>query len=126
MNELDSPRKPALPEQRQSELVKLLEVKGQMSVSDISAYFGVSEDTVRRDLDALAQRGALTRTHCGAVTITTLVHRDSPFLQRLNTRTAEKQRIGKAAAALISDGEMLLLYVGSTTRLFDADLAPQY
>jgi DeoR/GlpR family transcriptional regulator of sugar metabolism len=126
MNEIDSPRKPALPAQRQSELVKLLEVKGQMSVSDISAYFGVSEDTVRRDLDALAQRGALTRTHGGAVTITTLVHRDSPFLQRLNTRTAEKQRIAKAAAALISDGETLLINGGSTTRLFAAELNQQY
>src|SRR5258708_33122770 len=81
MNELDSPRKPALPAQRQSELVKLLEVKGQMSVSDISAYFGVSEDTVRRDLDSLGQRRALTRTHRGAVTITTLFHPGSPVLQ---------------------------------------------
>jgi DeoR/GlpR family transcriptional regulator of sugar metabolism len=126
MNELDPPRKPALPAQRQSELVKLLEVKGQMSVSDISDFFAVSEDTVRRDLDALAQRGALTRTHGGAVTITTLVHRDSPFLQRLNTRTAEKQRIAKAAAALISDGETLLINGGSTTRLFAAELNQQY
>src|SRR5258708_8732626 len=88
MNELDSPRKPALPAQRQSELVKLLEVKGQMSVSDISAYFGVSEDTVRRDLDALAQRGALTRTHGGPVTLPTPLPLDSPFLQILNTLTA--------------------------------------
>jgi DeoR/GlpR family transcriptional regulator of sugar metabolism len=126
MNELDPPRKPALPAQRQSELVKLLEIKGQMSVSDISDYFAVSEDTVRRDLDALAQRGALTRTHGGAVTITTLVHRDSPFLQRLNTRTAEKQRIAKAAAALIGDGETLLINGGSTTRLFAAELNQQY
>jgi DeoR/GlpR family transcriptional regulator of sugar metabolism len=126
MNELDPRRKPALPAQRQSELVKLLEVKGQMSVSDISDYFAVSEDTVRRDLDALAQRGALTRTHGGAVTITTLVHLDSPFLQRLNTCTAEKQRIAKAAAALIGDGETLLINGGSTTRLFAAELNQQY
>jgi DeoR family transcriptional regulator, fructose operon transcriptional repressor len=126
MSELDPPRKPALPAQRQSELVKLLEIKGQMSVSDISEYFNVSEDTVRRDLDALAEKGALTRTHGGAVTITTLVHRDSPFLQRLNTCTTEKQRIARAAAALISDGETLLINGGSTTRLFAAELNQQY
>jgi DeoR/GlpR family transcriptional regulator of sugar metabolism len=126
MNEIDLPRKPALPAQRQSELVKLLEIKGQMSVSDISEYFNVSEDTVRRDLDALAEKGALTRTHGGAVTITALVHRDSPFLQRLNTRAAEKQRIAKAAAALISDGETLLINGGSTTRLFAAELNQQH
>jgi DeoR family transcriptional regulator, fructose operon transcriptional repressor len=126
MSELEPPRKSALPAQRQSELVKVLEVKGQMSVSEISDYFNISEDTVRRDLDALAQKGALTRTHGGAVTITTLVHWDSPFLQRLNTRAAEKQRIAKAAAALISDGETLLVNGGSTTRLFAAELNQQY
>jgi DeoR family transcriptional regulator, fructose operon transcriptional repressor len=126
MNEADLPRKTALPAQRQSELVKLLEIKGQMSVSDISEYFSVSEDTVRRDLDALAERGALTRTHGGAVTITTLVHRDSPFLQRLNIHAAEKQRIARAAVALIGDGETLLINGGSTTRLFAAELNQQY
>jgi DeoR family transcriptional regulator, fructose operon transcriptional repressor len=126
MNDVDLPRKPALPAQRQNEVLKLLEIKGQMSVADISEYFNVSEDTVRRDLDALAEKGALTRTHGGAVTITTLVHRDSPFLQRLNTRTAEKQRIAKAAAALISDGETLLINGGSSTRLFAAELNQQY
>jgi DeoR family transcriptional regulator, fructose operon transcriptional repressor len=126
MSELDPPRKPALPAQRQSEVIKLLEIRGQMSVSEISDHFSISEDTVRRDLDALAQKGALTRTHGGAVTITALVHRDSPFLQRLNTQTAEKQRIAKAAAALISDGETLLINGGSTTRLFAAELSQQY
>jgi DeoR family transcriptional regulator, fructose operon transcriptional repressor len=126
MSELDPPRKSALPAQRQNELVKVLEIKGQMSVSEISDYFDISEDTVRRDLDALAQKGALTRTHGGAVTMTALVHLDSPFLQRLNSRTAEKQRIAKAAAALISDGETLLINGGSTTRLFAAELNQQY
>jgi DeoR family transcriptional regulator, fructose operon transcriptional repressor len=126
MNEVDSPRKSALPAKRQNEILKLLEVKGQMSVADISNHFNVSEDTVRRDLDALAERGALTRTHGGAVTITALVNRDSPFLQRLNARTAEKQRIGRAAAALISDGETLIINGGSTTRLFAAELSRQY
>ena len=126
MSDVDLPRKPALPATRQNELLKLLEIRGQMSVTDIAEQFHVSEDTVRRDLDALAERGALTRTHGGAVTITALVHRDSPFLQRLNTRTAEKQRIGRAAAALITDGETLLINGGSTTRLFAAELNQQY
>src|ERR1700739_3742903 len=125
MSELDQARKSALPAQRQSELVKVLEIKGQMSVSEISDYFNISEDTVRRDLDALAQKGALTRTHGGAVTITALVHRESPFLQRLKTRSAGKQRIAKAAAALISDGETLLINGGSTSRLFAAELGQQ-
>jgi DeoR/GlpR family transcriptional regulator of sugar metabolism len=122
MNDPDRPRKNALPAKRQTELVELLQARGQMLVADIAEYFQVSEDTVRRDLDSLAERGALTRTHGGAVAITALVHRDSPFLQRLNTRTAEKQRIAKAAVALIGDGETLLINGGSTTRFFAAEL----
>src|SRR5260221_2908642 len=122
MNDLDHPRKTALPAKRQTELVELLQIRGQMLVADIAEYFQVSEDTVRRDLDSLAERGALTRTHGGAVAITALVHRDSPFLQRLNCRTAEKQRIAKAAVALIEDGETLLINGGSTTRFFATEL----
>src|SRR5580704_10821690 len=101
MNDLDRPRKNALPAKRQTELVELLQVRGQMLVADVADYFQVSEDTVRRDLDSLAERGALTRTHGGAVAMTALVHRDSPFLQRLSSHTPEKQRLAKAAAALI-------------------------
>ncbi len=122
MNDLDRPRKNALPAKRQTELVELLQVRGQMLVADIAEYFQVSEDTVRRDLDSLAERGALTRTHGGAVAMTALVHRDSPFFQRLNSHTAEKQRIAKAAVALIGDGETLLINGGSTTRFFAAEL----
>jgi DeoR/GlpR family transcriptional regulator of sugar metabolism len=122
MNDFDRPRKNALPAKRQTELVELLQVRGQMVVADIAEYFQVSEDTVRRDLDSLAERGALTRTHGGAVAMTALVHRDSPFLLRLNRRTAEKQRIAKAAAALIGEGETLLINGGSTTRFFVAEL----
>ena len=54
--------------------------------------------------------------------MTALVHRDSPFFQRLNSHTAEKQRIAKAAVALIGDGETLLINGGSTTRFFAAEL----
>jgi DeoR family transcriptional regulator, fructose operon transcriptional repressor len=122
MNDHDRARKNALPAKRQTELVELLQTRGQMLVGDIARYFQVSEDTVRRDLDSLAERGALTRTHGGAVAMTTLVHRDSPFLQRLNTRTPEKQRIGKAAAKLIGEGETLLVNGGSTTRFFATEL----
>ena len=96
MSELDQPRKTVLPAQRQSELVKLLEIKGQMLVSEISDYFDVSEDTVRRDLDALAQKGALTRTHGGAVTISALPRRNPLEFQLL-------QRISMVATGTIDD-----------------------
>lgn len=93
-----------------------------MSVRELAAYFEISDDTVRRDLDLLASQGLLTRTHGGAVAITALVHRDSTFMQRMGTRTQEKKRIADAAIELIEDGETLLINGGSTTRLFAAQL----
>ena len=112
----------ALPAKRHAELLQLLLSRGQMSVRELAAYFEISDDTVRRDLDLLASQGLLTRTHGGAVAITALVHRDSTFMQRMGTRTQEKKRIADAAIELIEDGETLLINGGSTTRLFAAQL----
>jgi DeoR/GlpR family transcriptional regulator of sugar metabolism len=82
----------------------------------------VSADTVRRDLDLLAERGLLTRTHGGAVATDDLVTRDAPFAERLVTRKAAKARIARAAASLVGDGETLVINGGSTTRAFAAEL----
>jgi DeoR family transcriptional regulator, fructose operon transcriptional repressor len=125
MSEIDSSRKSALPARRHADLLALLQVRGQMSVIEMSNHFQVSEDTIRRDLDTLAEKGALTRTHGGAIAATALVQRDSPFFQRLGTATGEKQRIARAAATLIRDGETLLINGGSTTRFFATELTQQ-
>ena len=52
-----------------------------------------------------------------------LVHQDSTFMQRMNTRVSAKKRIARAACQLIRDGETLVLNGGSTTRLFAAELS---
>src|SRR5438270_4469353 len=54
---------PALPAKRHLELLRLLRARGQVSVKALSHHFQISEDTVRRDLALLAERGLLTRTH---------------------------------------------------------------
>jgi DeoR family transcriptional regulator, fructose operon transcriptional repressor len=119
----DSIRENVLPAKRHLELVELVRARGQMTVNELSSHFGVSGDTVRRDLDLLASQGLLKRTHGGAVAMDNLVHQDSPFMQRMSTRVPEKRRIARAASQLISDGETLLINGGSTTRLFAAELS---
>jgi DeoR/GlpR family transcriptional regulator of sugar metabolism len=119
----DSIRENVLPAKRHLELVELVRARGQMTVNELSSHFGVSGDTVRRDLDLLASRGLLKRTHGGAVAMDNLVHQDSTFMQRMSTRIPEKRRIARAASQLISDGETLLINGGSTTRLFAAELS---
>ena len=119
----DSIRENVLPAKRHLELVELVRARGQMTVNELSSHFGVSGDTVRRDLDLLASQGILKRTHGGAVAMDNLVHQDSTFMQRMSTRVPEKKRIARAASQLISDGETLLINGGSTTRLFAAELS---
>ena len=111
--------------QRHQELLQLVETKGQISVDDLASHFGVSDDTIRRDLQTLERRRLLLRTHGGAVSTALLVHRATPFLTRATTHADAKTRIGRAAAQLISNGETLIVNGGSTTFAFAANLGPR-
>jgi DeoR/GlpR family transcriptional regulator of sugar metabolism len=82
---------------------------GVVRIGDLAARMGVSEHTIRRDLDAMAEAGYLQRIRGGAV----LLHKPPeggavPYL-------AEKRRIGAAAAALVAPGETICIDAGSTT-----------
>jgi DeoR family fructose operon transcriptional repressor len=110
---------------RQEELLQLVETKGQISVDELARHLGVSDDTIRRDLQSLERRKLLLRTHGGAVSTALLVHRETPFLTRTNANAEAKARIGRAAAQLISDGETLIINGGSTTFAFAASLGPR-
>jgi DeoR/GlpR family transcriptional regulator of sugar metabolism len=112
-----------LPARRRSELVRLVCSRGQITVAEIASMFEVSADTIRRDLDALAEQRLLRRTHGGAIAEDALVGTDAPFLLRKNAQKDAKSRIARAAARLIADRETLLINGGSTTLAFAAALA---
>jgi DeoR/GlpR family transcriptional regulator of sugar metabolism len=113
----------SLPARRRFEMIRLARRQGQLSVTELSSQFGVSPDTIRRDLDLLSVRGLVRRTHGGAVPADNIVQSESPFSQRINLRTAEKTRIAQCAAALIQNGENLIINGGSTARIFAFELA---
>lgn len=96
-----------------------LQQTGRVSVESLSEQLDVSVVTVRRDLDALEQKGLLRRTHGGAVSIEPLFYepfrRDQSFLAQVERAAEEKRRIGRAAAALITAGETIALTPGTTT-----------
>jgi DeoR/GlpR family transcriptional regulator of sugar metabolism len=100
--------------ERHDEIVNLLNERGRLTVGELSDIFGVSETTIRRDLTALSAKRLIRRTHGGAVRIYPIATSEAPILQRQAERAAEKERIGSAAAALLKDGETLLLVAGST------------
>jgi DeoR/GlpR family transcriptional regulator of sugar metabolism len=84
---------------------------GTSQVGDLALAFRVSEMTVRRDLRQLAREGRLERVHGGAVS----VEREPPFAEIAVERLTAKDRIGAAAAALVQDGQVVMLDIGTTT-----------
>ena len=103
-------------------MLRLIKRSGQAVVAEMSAHFEVSLDTIRRDLDALAEQGLINRIHGGAVPAEGLASSDTPFRQRIEEQSEAKTKIGKAAAELIVNGETLIINGGSTTLAFVSSL----
>lgn len=99
---------------RQTQVLELLETEERVSVADLARQFGVSEMTVRRDLEVLEQNGAINRVHGGAVRAQSRSY-EPPFMARATHRTDAKRKIGEAAASLLSKGETVILDAGTTT-----------
>lgn len=113
----DGDRRPLHPVQaseRHQLILRQLELDGRVYVSELSGRTGVSEMTIRRDLEALEQSGALSRVHGGAVPSQSQSY-EPPFAARSTRNVEAKQRIGRAAAALLHDGETAILDAGTTT-----------
>jgi DeoR/GlpR family transcriptional regulator of sugar metabolism len=91
-------------------------VRGSESVpvSQLAAALGCSEMTVRRDLDVLERDGVLRRVYGGAVAFS-LRSDEVPYAVRAFRASEAKERIGRAVAGLIADGETVVLDCGTTT-----------
>lgn len=100
---------------RHVETMQILKDQGHASVARLSEIFGVSEVTIRKDLQTLEERDLLVRTHGGAVLKDHYVY-DMPFEKQAARHAEEKRRIGKAAADLVENDDTLILGFGSTTR----------
>jgi DeoR family transcriptional regulator, aga operon transcriptional repressor len=99
--------------QRWNTLLDLLPDDGQLTVAEAAQALGVSEATIRRDLDQLAKQQLVTRTHGGATA--GHVSYDLPLRYKTARHAPEKQRIGRAAAALVAPGSAVALNGGTTT-----------
>ncbi|MGA9398497.1 MAG: DeoR/GlpR family DNA-binding transcription regulator [Anaerolineaceae bacterium] len=99
--------------ERQQQLTRLLERAGRLSISQICEQFSISEATARRDLDLLSEQGTIQRVHGGVILLRQAAPED-PILKRSHEYEVEKERIGRAAAALVQDGETVFLGSGTT------------
>jgi DeoR/GlpR family transcriptional regulator of sugar metabolism len=98
---------------RQKEILDALHRDGRVEVPELAERLGISAITIRRDLDQLAESGALRRVRGGAVT-NSLRGEGLPFEVRAVDDAALKARLAQAAVALIADGEAVAVDSGTT------------
>lgn len=99
-------------DQRRQEILSLVESEGFVSLQQLTDRAGVSESTVRRDLEYLENVGHIRRTRGGAAYVGESL---TPHDERAGRAIPEKQAVGRAAAALVQPGEAVLLDGGTTT-----------
>jgi DeoR/GlpR family transcriptional regulator of sugar metabolism len=100
-------------EQRQQQILQLLEARGQVMIADLAARFSVSDMTLRRDLAQLERDGLLRRVHGGA-TRSASGSFEPPFALRARMNQDAKRAIAASVARHIRDGQTLVLDGGTT------------
>lgn len=100
--------------ERQAAIVRRLQERGRVEVTDLASVLATSEVTVRRDLEELGEAGVLRRVRGGAVSLL-MRGQELPFALREVEATAAKEAIAARAAHLVGDGEAVLLDGGTTT-----------
>jgi DeoR family fructose operon transcriptional repressor len=101
-------------EERQREIARLVVDRGRASVADLAERYGVTAETVRRDLATLELSGALRRVHGGAVAPDALAVTEINVTERELANAAAKRAIGDTARVLVPAGASVLLDAGTT------------
>jgi DeoR/GlpR family transcriptional regulator of sugar metabolism len=99
-----------LPRERQQLILERLQREGKVVAVELAQAFHVSEDSIRRDLRDLAAQGLCRRVYGGAL----LAPHIAPLGERHSERAELKRTLGRAAAALVGEGQILFIDAGST------------
>jgi len=111
-----------LKEERLRMTLEALREQGKVTVPELSNIFGVSEITIRRDLNELARQGLVRRAHGGAV-FPVEAPPEPPVIQRMQENRDLKIRIARAAAGLVDTGDTIFISSGSTATYVARQLA---
>ncbi|MFI6100526.1 DeoR/GlpR family DNA-binding transcription regulator [Lentzea sp. NPDC051213] len=107
-----------LPQSRRELILRTLRQDGPSEVRSLAAKLGVSQATIRRDLEQLDADGKLTRVYGGAMNLVVgdidTDDVDDPFAQVAAERAEARDVVARAAAAVVQDGETVLLDIGTT------------
>lgn len=106
---------PMLIEERRRLILTMAQKEGRVRVRELSKTLGISQITVRKDLDYLQKKGKLQRSHGGAIPVQPGALFDPPLEEKEMSHHHEKERIARAAAAMVQDGQCVMLDSGTTT-----------
>ncbi|EHR73354.1 transcriptional regulator of sugar metabolism [Burkholderiales bacterium JOSHI_001] len=112
---------PLTPNPRQADLLQAVREQGAMSVEALAERFGVTLQTVRRDVKLLTDAGLLARFHGGARPAASTTE-NIGYRQRQGLNQAAKQRIARAVARDVPAGCSLILNIGTTTEAIAHEL----
>jgi DeoR/GlpR family transcriptional regulator of sugar metabolism len=104
-----------LAEQRRALILDEVRRRGGVRVTELTRKLGVSDMTVRRDLDALARQGVLEKVHGGAVPVVEASTHEPGFEAKSGLELTAKEDIARAAAQLVAPGTAIALSGGTTT-----------
>jgi DeoR/GlpR family transcriptional regulator of sugar metabolism len=119
MDETQAPdagaKRPALARQRQTLILERVREQGGVRVTDLVRELGVSDMTVRRDLELLDERGLIEKVHGGAAAIDGSALFEPGFTAKSVLMEAEKGLIAASAASLVAPGTAIAISAGTTT-----------
>jgi DeoR/GlpR family transcriptional regulator of sugar metabolism len=114
------------PSERQQAILDHLDSIGACTYQDLARLLGVSEMTIRRDVDKLAGRGVVIKTLGGVQTGRAAAHLyESPIQERMSANAAEKEQIARAATQVIKPHQTVFLDGGTTCLVLARHLAKQ-
>ncbi|MDU9409414.1 DeoR family transcriptional regulator [Pseudomonas sp. zfem001] len=106
---------------RQHDILNLARERGYVSIDELAQAFAVTPQTIRRDINQLAEHGLLRRTHGGAACESSSIQ-NTAYGMRAGQMREEKQRIAEAVAAQIPDHASLFINIGTTTEAIAREL----
>lgn len=100
-------------EKRREEIVAMVRAEGKVRVTELSKYYGISEVSVRKDLEILETEGHLARVHGGAVGVEKM-YVSMDLSERFKTNAAAKRALASRVAELIEDNDTIMMNAGTT------------
>ncbi|HER26959.1 MAG TPA: DeoR/GlpR transcriptional regulator [Rhodospirillales bacterium] len=110
-------------EQRRSSILELLVRRGSVSVTELHRRLKVSRETIRRDINTLADAHKLQKTHGGALSLDSI---EPAIGERMSVNIDGKRAIGRRAASMVADGASLIIDSGTTTLCLAEALTPRH